>query len=301
MWLDLNGVLIIDKPQDFTSFDIVAIARNLTGQRKIGHTGTLDPMATGVLPLLLGRAAKAQSILPDSNKEYIAQLKFGITTDTLDITGTKLTEQATNIKEDEFINIVELFKGTQLQTPPMYSAVKVNGKKLYELARQGIEIERKPREITVFELEVLDFDENKQEASIRVSCSSGTYIRSLIDDVGKKLGCGAVMTSLKRTCACGYSIKDAISIEELRKMTSDEIKALIKDTETIFSCYKELTISQAQATRFSNGGALDIKRTSMRNNAVDNDIIRILSPDKKFIGLGITDTQLGLIKIHKLF
>lgn len=298
----MNGVLIIDKPKDFTSFDVVAVVRRIIKQRKIGHTGTLDPMATGVLPLLLGSAAKAQSIMPDSDKEYVATALLGMTTDTLDITGEVKEKFDSSVTESELKSVINTFLGKQMQLPPMYSAIKKDGVRLYNLARQGIEVEREMREIFIRELELLEFDEQSKTFKIRVLCSKGTYIRSLIDDIGKKLQCGAVMTELRRTMACSYSEKDAISLEDLEKIVENNtIENVLMNIESVFCTYPEVAVSPAQAVRFSNGGALDILRTAIKNSYTDKEIYRVKTREGDFIGLGITDKESQLIKIYKLF
>ena len=232
----MNGVLVIDKPEGFTSFDVIAVVRKLTGQRKTGHTGTLDPNATGVLPVLLGSATKAQDILPDHDKGYTAGFQLGIRTDTLDIWGEVLERVQTDVSEEEVLRAMESFRGDIMQVPPMYSAIKKNGQRLYDLARQGIE------------------------------CSKGTYVRSLIDDIGKKLGACAVMTSLRRTRACGFGLPDCVTLDALRELTeSGRTDEIIRPVESLFVTFPEIIVSDAQAKRFSNGGALDISRTKLRN------------------------------------
>ena len=192
----MNGIIVINKPSGFTSFDVVAVMRGIAKTRKAGHTGTLDPMATGVLPILLGNATKAQSLIPDSSKEYIADFRLGITTDTLDITGKIIEEKKSEISEREISDVLPEFTGNIFQIPPMYSAVQKDGKRLYELARQGIEVEREKRKVTIYKLELLEYDEKAQTGRLLTGCSGGTYIRTLIDDIGKRLGCGGVMTAL---------------------------------------------------------------------------------------------------------
>ncbi len=297
----MNGVIVIDKPKDYTSFDVVAIVRKVSGEKKIGHTGTLDPMATGVLPILLGSAAKAQSVLPNTDKAYRASLQLGITTDTLDITGKVLTNKKSNITKEEFSNTLKGFLGRQNQIPPMYSAIKVDGVRLYDLARKGVQIEREAREIYISKLVLNEFDCEAQTAQIEVECSKGTYIRSLIDDIGKVLGCGAVMTGLRRTSACGYSINEAVKISDIKEMSKTDLEVLLKPTESIFYSYPQINVSAAQATRFYNGGALDIERTLLKNTSEDNKIYRVKTKENVFLGLGITDLKDGIIKVYKHF
>lgn len=302
----MDGVIVVNKPQNFTSFDVVAICRRLCGQRKIGHTGTLDPMATGVLPLLLGNATKAQDILPDSDKEYIAQFKLGITTDTLDIWGQVKSEAEFGKWTEKMQELIPRFTGEIEQLPPMYSAVQKNGVRLYDLARQGIEVEREKRIVTISKLELLDCDEKQGTGKLCIACSKGTYIRTLIDDLGKELGCGSVMTSLVRTRACGFSLEDAISLDDL-KILSDEGKAsentkkLLCSSESLFREYRLIRVSPKQTVRFANGNPLDISKTTVASSAADGEIFRIGSRTGEFLGLGKAECESGLIKVYKLF
>jgi tRNA pseudouridine55 synthase len=210
------GILIADKPEGFTSFDVAALSRKAAGTKRVGHTGTLDPMATGVLPLLIGRATMALDLIENTDKEYIADIKLGEATDTLDRTGNITETSGKKASLSEFENALTAFSGEIKQIPPMYSAVKQNGKKLYELARAGKTVERESRTVTVYEIEALYFDEAKQTAKIRVFCSKGTYIRTLADDLGRTLGTYAHLTALRRTKACGFDESEAVSVEDLR-------------------------------------------------------------------------------------
>lgn len=299
----MNGILIIDKPQDFTSFDVVAVMRRLCSQKKIGHTGTLDPMATGVLPLLLGSAARAQAILPDSDKEYTASFQLGVTTDTLDSTGRVLsrTEDFT-VTREELCQALTMFRGDILQTPPMYSAVSKNGKRLYELARKGIEVEREKRPVTVSRLDVLSYNENTACGQLHITCSKGTYVRSLIDDVGRSLKCGGIMTALRRTKACGFTLSEALTLDVMKELSeSERIEEQLRPVESLFLSYREITVTKAQSVRFQNGGALDLCRTALRDNYNDKEIVRVKAPDGRFLGLGMTDTEKQSLAIYKLF
>ncbi|MBQ4170240.1 MAG: tRNA pseudouridine(55) synthase TruB, partial [Ruminococcus sp.] len=204
----MNGVIVIDKPADYTSFDVIAVVRKLTGQRRTGHTGTLDPNATGVLPVLLGSATKAQDLIPNHDKDYVADFRLGLSTDTLDIWGKVLSEEKTDVSREEIEAALPAFRGEITQIPPMYSAVKQNGQRLYDLARKGVEVERKGRQVTVYRLELNGFDRASQSGRLLVSCSKGTYVRTLIDDLGRALGTCAVMTALRRTAACGFTLDD---------------------------------------------------------------------------------------------
>ncbi len=297
---------MIDKPADFTSFDVVAVVRGVFGTKKVGHAGTLDPMATGVLPILLGNATKAQSLMPDTKKEYEADFLLGRSTDTLDITGSVTEERTSRAMRGDVLAVLDDFRGDILQTPPMYSAVSVDGKRLYELARRGIEIEREKRQVSISRLELLDFDEERQCGRLAVACSKGTYIRSLIDDIGRLLGTLAVMTSLRRTSACGYSIEDSVPLERLRSLAENggpsEALAFVRPTETIFEPYRKIYISPAQARRFCNGGSLDVSRTALAKiEHDDGEIFRIGERELGFIGLGRVNAESGELKFLKLF
>ena len=297
----MNGILVIDKPTDFTSFDVVAVVRKTLHQKKTGHTGTLDPMATGVLPILLGTATKAQVLLPDSDKEYCAEFKLGITTDTLDITGKILSESDIHISAEQIENILPLFRGDIMQKPPMYSAVSKDGVRLYELARKGIVVERDERPVHISKLELTSFDEEKQCGTLTVSCSKGTYIRVICDDIGQKLGCGCVMTALRRTRACGYTLDDAITLDSLRQLAeNNEIEQHIRPVDSVFSCYNSVYITEKQAVRFGNGGGLMLSRLHGLSNAPDGTLYRVYGGNK-FLGLGVIDTEKQELSIKKIF
>ncbi len=299
----MNGVILIDKPQGFTSFDVIAVVRRLTGQRKTGHTGTLDPNATGVLPVLLGSATKAQDLISNHDKSYTADFKLGLRTDTLDIWGSVIETREASVTKEAVQQALEAFRGEISQVPPMYSALKKDGKRLYDLARQGIEIEREPRKITVYSLTLDAFDEEKQEGTLTVSCSKGTYIRTLTDDLGRALGTGAVMTALRRTEACGYTIGECVTLDKLRELSEEgKLGSVIRSVESLFSDEEELTVSDSQAKRFQNGGALALDRTALRSKTdCDGQRFRIKTRDGIFIGLGKADAKQNLLKIVKTF
>ncbi len=298
----MNGVLLIDKPKGFTSFDVIAVVRKLTGQRKTGHTGTLDPNATGVLTVLLGSATKAQDIILNHDKSYVAGFKLGLTTDTLDIWGTVTSKSESRVSRAEVERLIPKFSGEIEQVPPMYSAVKKDGQRLYDLARRGIEVERKARKVTVYKLALTDFDEETQEGTLEISCSKGTYVRTIIDDLGTSLGTGAVMTALRRTFACGFSIDDCITLDDLKLLSEKgEAQTALRSVESLFYDCAEVKISDGQAKRFSNGGALDITRTALKKaEDIDGKIYRVKNADS-FLGLAKADTSAGLLKIYKLF
>ncbi len=282
----MNGIIAIDKPEGYTSFDIIAKIRRKFGQKKIGHMGTLDPMATGVLPILLGETAKFQVFAPDTDKRYTAEIKFGITTDTLDITGKILTETKSYVTEEEIKKVLDNFRGEISQVPPMFSAIKKNGQKLYDLARKGVIIEREPRQINIKSLEIINFSEKNQILKIDVLCSKGTYIRSLCADIGEKLGCGATMTHLRRTLSNGFSESASVPLETLLDSSLEEIQEkYISPTEYLFKNEKSVEITPAQAQRFKNGGSLLLSRLSIKKPCVNNEIFKIYD-NKKFIGIG---------------
>lgn len=299
----MNGVVVINKEQKFTSFDVVAVVRKTLSTKKVGHCGTLDPNATGVLPVLLGNATKAQDIIPNHDKSYKAKFKIGLTSDTLDIWGEVAECNGDFVTKDEIAEVLPKFVGEIMQIPPMYSAVQKDGVRLYDLARQGIEVEREARKVTVYELSLDSFDEKTQEGTLSVSCSKGTYIRTLIDDIAKSMGTNAVMTELERTSACGFTLEDAITLDELKALTENgEIESKVLSTESLFVNYKELRVSDKQAVRFYNGNPLDIIRTALRDNMPHNgEIFRVKDMNGAFLGLGITDTDKGVLKIYKHF
>lgn len=235
-----NGIIIVNKEEGISSFSVVSRIRRIMGIDKAGHTGTLDPMATGVLPVLLGRAVKASEYMLTSDKHYVATLLLGITTDTEDITGTVLSECNIIPAEDEVLSAIYSMLGESEQIPPMYSALKVGGKKLYELAREGKEIERAPRKITVFDIKAKRLSEREYE--IDVKCSKGTYIRTLCADIGKKLGTGGVMKTLMRVEASGFSLGDAYTLSELESMNEAQRSSKILPIETVFKDKPQLTL-----------------------------------------------------------
>ncbi len=299
----MNGVIVIDKPQEFTSFDVVAVARKVLHTKKIGHCGTLDPNATGVLPILIGNATKAQDIIPNHDKTYVASFRFGVQTDTLDIWGKVQKEEKSSVTTQMLLECAKNFIGEIMQTPPMYSAIQKDGVRLYELARQGIEVERQPRPVTIYSLEINDFDENTQCGKLTVSCSKGTYIRSLIADIAEKLGTVAVMTSLVRTSACGFTLSQSMTLEKLKVLAeSNAIESQLMSVESLFYDYDEIKVSDKQAHRFRNGNPLDIERTVLRDIDCENGrIFRVKSNKDEFLALGIVDKDKCALKIYKHF
>lgn len=294
----MDGILCMNKPEGFTSFDVVAKLRGITRTKRIGHAGTLDPMATGVLPVFLGRATKAISLLPDHTKRYTAGFQLGLTSDTLDSTGTILSRSHSTLTQQELLAALEQYRGTISQIPPMYSALKVEGKRLYELARQGKTVERKPRKVEIFQLELLSFDTKLQIGVLDVGCSSGTYIRTLCDDIGRDLGVGAVMTSLQRTEAAGFSLADSRTFDEVQQLKDDgRLEEALLPVERVFESYPRLCFGEAQARMFCNGVKLDLDRIS----GVESGLHTVYNQTGQFLGLAQPDHDTGVLRIQKLF
>lgn len=245
----MNGIVIVDKPQGWTSQDVTARLRRVYATRRIGHGGTLDPMATGVLPVFVGRATRGVEFFEHAEKTYETVLLLGRTTDTQDVTGTVLAEKTVRLSPADIENVLPRFRGEILQVPPMYSALKVNGKRLYELARKGQEVERQPRPITVFELTNLGFDGTRLR--LRVKCSKGTYIRTLCQDIGDALGCGGCMEALRRVRAGEYGIEDAVPLEKL--LESETPEQYLRGLDTMFAHCPAVTLTANQEKRCRNG------------------------------------------------
>lgn len=297
----MTGIICINKDKSITSFGVVAKVRGICREKKVGHTGTLDPMATGVLPILLGGATRFLNFLPDSDKGYRAEFMLGKTTDTLDITGEVTGEYEVNVGVDELEAVLDCFRGRIEQIPPMYSAKSVDGVRLYELARKGESINRKPCQVEIKRLNLVDFDEKSNCCTIDVLCSKGTYIRSLIDDIGQKLGCGAVMTSLIRTRAMGFTLDDCVTIENLQDLRDKDkgFREILHSVDSMFSQYKRVDVSPAQSTRFFNGGALDIAR--IRTSIEPDEICTVYGSMRGFLGLGQRkDDELRVLRVLAL-
>ena len=299
----MDGIIVVDKPQGCTSFDVVAAMRRLSGERKIGHTGTLDPMATGVLPLLLGRATRAASLLPDTGKTYEADFALGQATDTQDSTGTVKDRSGEPVSEERLLAALPAFRGRIFQTPPMYSAVRKNGRRLYELARKGIEVEREKRPVTIFRLELLRYDEASRRGSLLVECSGGTYIRTLCSDLGGALGSFGMMTGLRRTRAAGFALSEAVTLEKARSLSAaGELSSCLLPVERLFLSDPSVEVSGAQAARFLNGGPLALDRLPPHPRlSRQGSRFRVLSPEKRFLGLGAVDLEKQELVILKLF
>lgn len=250
----MDGIVIVDKPRGWTSQDVTARLRRVFGTRRIGHGGTLDPMATGVLPVFVGRATRAVEFFEHAEKTYETVLRLGITTDTEDMTGTVLTEEKVSFTEEQLQETLAAFRGEILQVPPMYSALKVNGQKLCDLARKGKTVERQPRPITVHELTLVERGENTLR--LRVHCSKGTYIRTLCKDIGEKLGCGGCMESLRRVAAGEYTTREAVPLQTL--LDTEKPEKYLRGVDTMFRNYPAVTLTANQETRCRNGNAFSV-------------------------------------------
>lgn len=296
----INGIIIVHKEQDFTSADVVAKMRGICRQKKIGHTGTLDPLATGVLPVCLGRGTKLCDMLTDKDKEYVAELLLGVKTDTQDITGQVLESRPVEVTEDAVREACESFIGPYEQIPPMYSALKVNGKKLYELARAGKEIERKPRSVRIQELEILEI--RLPVVKMRVSCSKGTYIRTLCEDIGEKLGCSGTMKSLQRTRVGAFSLEQALTLGQLQeyKDTGRLLEAVIP-VESCFQEYPVLHIAETYSKLLENGNALLVEQTQEKQCYPAGEWVRLHRPDDSFAGIYAFDASQEKYKPVKMF
>ncbi len=291
---ELNGIIVLNKPRGYTSHDAVSIVRRTLGTRKVGHTGTLDPNAEGVLPICVGKSTKACDMITFSDKEYIAVVKLGVVTDTYDIWGKVLKVQTADVNAEKIREAISNFTGEIYQVPPMYSALKQNGKKLYELARQGIEVERKPRKITIYECELLDI--MGDTFSIRVRCSKGTYIRSLCHDIGKYLGCGACMQELIRTKSSVFTLDEAISFADLEnKVKVNGAQCVLGCVDRLFMMYPKYVVNPTVKSRLLNGAYSRV--------GIDIGTYRIYDENEDFVGIAnvIVGEKGNVIKIEKAF
>lgn len=275
---EINGIIIINKEQDYTSHDVVARVRRILGTRKVGHTGTLDPDATGVLPVCIGKATKVSDMLTFSDKEYVAGVRLGLVTDTQDIWGNVVEEKnADGISREKLVETIGNFQGQIMQVPPMYSAIKINGRKMCDLARQGIEVERKPRQITVHKAELIHMD--GADFTIRVSCSKGTYIRTLCHDIGQYLGVGACMTSLVRTKSSIFNIDNAITLAQLEALADGgKLSDVLCSVDSVFMEYPRFDADEEITRRLGNGALSTVN--------VECGDYRVYNPQGNFIAIG---------------
>ena len=286
----MNGIILIDKPQDWTSHDVVAKLRGILHERRIGHSGTLDPLATGLLVVFVGRATRAVEFAEADSKEYIAGLRLGLSTDTQDISGNVIAECSDLPDEGAVRRAVNGFIGDIEQIPPMYSAIKIGGKKLYELARKGQSVERAPRKITVSSIEIIGREGG--DYLLKIACSKGTYVRTLCNDIGASLGCGACMSSLRRVRAGAFSIEDAHSIDEVENAANEgQLVDIMLPVDTLFSALPELKVPESTANRLKTGNIIKI-------SAADGDY-RVYSDSAEFLLVGKVEN--GKLKTIKSF
>lgn len=295
----INGIINIYKEKGFTSHDVVAKLRGILKQKKIGHTGTLDPDAQGVLPVCLGKGTKVCDLLTDKDKVYEAKLLLGVTTDTQDTSGTVLSEKEVTVTEEQVRDAVMGFVGTYEQIPPMYSALKVNGKKLYELARAGIEVERKARPVVIHSIRILDVQ--LPVVTMEVECSKGTYIRTLCHDIGQKLGCGGCMQSLLRTRVAQFRLEDSLKLSEVQKLSEEgTVESVIMDVDAVFEQYVKVTVKQEADRLVHNGNPVKQSQCCLEK-LWEKEPVRLYDSDDAFIGIYQWDTKRKLYVPVKIF
>lgn len=295
----VNGIVNVYKEKGYTSFDVVAKMRGIMHQKKIGHTGTLDPDAEGVLPVCLGKATKVCELLTDKDKIYEATLLLGVETDTLDISGKVLNEAAVDVSEEQICEAIHTFVGEIMQVPPMYSALKVNGQKLCDLARKGITIERKARPVHIFSIDILEI--NIPEVKIKIHCSKGTYIRTLCDDIGKKLGCYGCMKDLIRTKVSAFELVDSLKLEEIENMVMAENFAFVRQVDSVFGSYASVYANSMADKLIKNGNKIPVSFISNIENIDLNADVRLYTYDKKFVGIYRYNESEEVIKPVKIF
>lgn len=294
--MQCNGIICVNKPTGFTSFDVVAKLRGILKMKRLGHSGTLDPMATGVLPVFAGSAAKAISIIPVGDKKYTAGFRLGLTADTQDITGKIISESEFDVSPEQVKSAAEKLTGEIKQIPPMFSAVSVGGKRLYELARQGIEIEREARDITVYSIDILSFDEKTGQGKLSIFCSKGTYVRTIIHDMGVILGCGAVMTSLVRTSSNGFSIEDCYTLEQLEALRDEEkLESAVIPVERLFSSLPSIILDKRKTALYKNG----VKLRFDQLDGISEEKFYKVYGDDGFIGTAKADFEEKILRVDK--
>lgn len=297
----IHGVLNINKEKGYTSHDVVAKLRGIVGQKKIGHTGTLDPDATGVLPVCLGKATKLCDMLTDKSKTYETVMILGKTTDTQDISGTVLAEPPVEGIDSEMVKAcIMSFVGDYMQVPPMYSALKVNGKKLYELARQGIEVERKARPVIIYEIRILEI--NLPRVRMEVSCSKGTYIRTLCHDIGEKLGCGACMEELIRTKVSNFHIADSLTLAQVQELKeAGRLDEVLIPIDKMFSDYEAVTMKEEFSAIVYNGNMFQPKHICEKIELIDGKSVRVYDTNGRFIAIYTYEQNRKMFRIEKMF
>ena len=284
-----NGIIVIDKEQNWTSMDVCAKLRGIFHEKRVGHAGTLDPMATGVLPVFVGRATRAVEFAGEGDKEYVAGLRLGLVTNTQDTSGETLEERPVSVTQEELEGVLEQFRGEIQQVPPMYSAIKINGKKLYELARKGREVERPPRKVTIHAL-TLESREGERDFTIRVRCSKGTYVRTLCHDIGQALGCGGCMSSLRRTMAAGFTLEDAVKLEAVQR--AQEAEKLLLPVDAYFAGRPMVILKAELEKKVRNGMTVILPQ----DPGVSGEC-RVYGESGEFLALGkLTGRKLETVK-----
>lgn len=298
----MDGIINVHKEKGFTSHDVVAKLRGILHQKKIGHTGTLDPDATGVLPVCVGRATKVCELLTDKSKTYTAVVKLGVVTDTQDMTGEIIKEQEAAVGLEEIREAVSAFTGELWQMPPMYSAVKVKGKRLYELARQGIEVERKKRKITVYASEVTGYDPAANEFTMEVTCSKGTYIRTLCHDIGEKLSCGACMASLVRTRVDCFTLSEAYTLSQIGEIyQAGRMQDILTPVDKLFEAFPKVVVLTEGLRYLQNGNVLKAALCQEPADISDGSMVRMYDENRDFYALYRYDSSQRAYVNHKMF
>lgn len=297
----IQGVLCMNKPAEFTSFDVIGKLRGILRMRRLGHTGTLDPMATGVLPVLVGRATRACDILPDQDKTYWASVQFGWETDTEDVWGVRTAVYpGMHVTKEALESVLSQFRGEIQQVPPMYSAVSVEGKRLYELARKGMVVERPARTVQIHALTLEAWNEDAQTAELSVSCGKGTYIRTLLSDIGKALGGGAVMTALCRTQASGFSLEQCYTFEDVMGFCREgSLASHLIPTDRLFAALPALHLTEKQSQLYGNGVKLSLEQIPEYQNSQRE--YRVYDAEQAFLGTALAEPETGVLRVGKNF
>lgn len=298
----INGIINVYKEKGYTSHDVVAKMRGILKMKKIGHTGTLDPDAEGVLPLCIGKATKLVDMITDKDKTYEAVMKLGVTTDTQDLTGQVLTSSEVNLREEEVISAIQSFIGEYMQLPPMYSAIKVDGKKLYELAREGKEIERKRRLVKIYDIRILQMNLKEHEVTVSVDCGKGTYIRTLLHDIGEKLGCGAAMKSLLRTAVGSFQLDNALKLSEIEKLAKEnKLGDYIIPLDAMFLSYPKKIVAKEYQKLIYNGNPFREKHLMEGNKDFTDGWVRVYDSYDTFVGIYQFDSKKNSYVPIKMF
>ena len=295
----MNGIICIDKPQGFTSFDVIGKLRGILKLRRLGHSGTLDPMATGVLPVFVGVATKAGGRLPDDRKTYIADFRLGQVSDTQDSTGTVLEEHdASHITEEMLRAALPQFIGDIAQIPPMYSAVSVDGKRLYELARQGKTVERQARQVHVEQIELTAFDAQQGTGTLTIHCGTGVYVRTILHDLGQALGCGAVMTGLRRTMSNGLPIEKCFTFEQIQQLAAENrLAEAVIPIEEVFSSLPAIRLNAKQTVHYRNGVKLGLSQ--LKNQLTDAEQYAVFGEPDGFLGTALADRTENCLRVER--